>query len=181
MLTAALIVAAALLLGGKDLAGKARELAARMPPISGRQIAAVVLLVAALASYRFSEPAPAPPAPPAPPAADLDLRGLWRSADDAATVAALCGEWAAELEYDATRPEAEQRLKTGVAVDAMRVASRELRCRGQSIGARNPQARDAIAAYLEARVGDHGGPLDAERRAAWVAAFREIERAANAR
>lgn len=181
MLTAALIVAAALLLGGKDLQAKARELAAKLPPVSGRQLAAVALLVAAFASYRWTSPAPAPAPPPAPPAAGLDLRGLWRSPEDAATVSALSGEWADELEYDATRPEAERRLTTGVAVDELRRASRDLRCRGESLGARNPQARDAIAAYLEAKVGTSGGPLTDESRAAWVAAFRDVERAARER
>lgn len=181
MLTAALIVAAAVLLGGKDFATKLRELAARLPPVSGRQIGAVVLLVAALASYRLSEPAPAPAPPPAPPAAGLELRGLWRSADDAETVSALCGELADELELDGLRPEAEQLMRTGVAVDELRRRARELRCRGESLGTRNPQARDAIAAYLEDKVGTSGGPLTSESRAAWVAAFREISRAAHAR
>jgi len=55
---------------------------------------------------------------------------------------------------------------------------REFRCRGISIGDRQPVARDVIAKYLEDAVGTDGGPLTPEQRSAWVAAYRDIGRAA---
>jgi hypothetical protein len=109
------------------------------------------------------------------------LRGTFlgpSASDDASLVGALCHELADEIEFDGTQPEAERYLKSGVAVDELRKAARVLRCRGISIGDRQPQARDIIAAYLDKNVGTDGGPLTAETRAAWVTAYRDIGRAA---
>jgi hypothetical protein len=47
-----------------------------------------------------------------------------------------------------------------------------------SIGQRQPAARDAIKGYLDAAVGTAGGPVTPEQRSAWVAAFRDVGRAA---
>ena len=74
--------------------------------------------------------------------------------------------------------QAEPILKTGVAVDDLRRRARELRCRGVSIGQRQPAARDAIAQHLDQAVGTEGGPLDTDKRVAWVKAMREISEAA---
>jgi len=180
MLTAALIIAAALVLGGKDLWHKARELASRLPlpELSWRQVAAAGLLIGAVAAFNLGNsvtPSPAPPAPAGP----LDLRGLFSGptgAEDSALVAALTGELADEITWDGTQEQ--PRWRTGVAVDELRQAARELRCRGVSIGARQPAARDAIARHLEAAVGTSGGPIDSTARAAWVRALREISEAA---
>ena len=180
MIAAALVVAAAFLLGGKDAAGKLRELAAKIPPgaITRRHLGAVALLMAAAFFYAQQQAAPGP-TPPAPaPAGPLDLRGLWRgptAAEDAATVGALTGELADEISWDGKQ--ATPTLASGVAVDELRRRARELRCRGVSIGARQPAARDAIAAHLEAAVGTSGGPLSAEQRAKWVRALSEISEA----
>lgn len=181
MLTAALIVAAALVLGGKDLLERARTLAQSLPlpEVSWRQAAAAALIVAAVVAYNLPTAPPAPGPSPEPPAGPLDLRGLFKgptAAEDAATIAAFCDELAAELEWDG-RQEAPY-LKTGVAIDELRHRAREFRCRGVSIGARQPEARDAIAAHLEQAVGVSGGPIDEKQRAAWVTALREIAEAA---
>lgn len=180
MLTAALIVAAALLLGGKDLAARGRELLARLQAggLTWRHLAAAGLIVAALVAYSRNTPDP-DPAPAPAPVGPLDLRGLFRgptAAEDAATVSALCGELAEEIAWDGAQET--PRWRTGVAADELRHAARELRCRGVSVGSRQPAARDAIAAHLERAVGVSGGPIDAEKRAAWVKALREIAEAA---
>jgi hypothetical protein len=47
-----------------------------------------------------------------------------------------------------------------------------------SLGARQPAVRDSIKAFLDAQVGTDGGPVDAAKRAAWVAAFRAVAQAA---
>jgi hypothetical protein len=180
MLTAALIIAAALVLGGKDLWAKAEPMLAAIPrpELSWRQLAAAALLIGAVAAFNLGSPvAPAPS--PVPTPGPLELRGLFAGptgAEDAAVVSALTGELADEIAWDGSQPE--PRWKTGVAVDELRQSARELRCRGVSIGARQPAARDAIAKHLEAAVGTSGGPVDAAARAAWVQALREISEAA---
>jgi hypothetical protein len=184
MLTVVLIVAAALVLGGKDLLAKARELAQKLPrpQVSWRQMAAAGLLIAAVVAFSYQQsptPGPTPPPPPPAPAGPLDLVGLFvgqHGAADAAVVAALTGELADEIEWDGeqTTPI----LTSGVALDDLRRRARELRCRGVSIGQRQPAARDAIAKHLDEAVGDEGGPIDVAKRAAWVKAMREISEAA---
>jgi hypothetical protein len=181
MITVALVVAAALVLGGREILDRARGLLERLPAleIQRRHLAAGALILAAVVAY-WQQAAPAPgPAPEPAPAGPLDLRGLFvgpTAAEDAATIAALCGELADEITWDGTQ-EAPY-LKTGVAVDELRHRAREFRCRGVSIGARQPAARDAIAAHLERAVGVAGGPISEEQRAAWAGAFREIAEAA---
>lgn len=180
MLTAALIIAAALVLGGKDLWKAVAPTVAAIPrpELSWRQLAAAALLIGAVAAFNLGSPVtPAPGPEPAP--GPIELRGLFTGptgAEDAALVSALTGELADEIAWDGTQ--AEPFLRTGVAIDDLRQRARELRCRGVSIGARQPAARDAIAKHLEAAVGTSGGPIDATGRAAWVKALREISEAA---
>lgn len=177
MMTAVLIALAALALGGKDALAKAQEFAATHgQKITGRHLAAAALLVAAAWSWTSrSTPTPTP----APDGGPIVLRGLFRgptAAEDATTIAGLCGELADEIEWDGMQ--AEPFLATGVAVDTLRERARVLRCRGVSIGERQPAARDAIAAHLDRTVGKSGGPISPEARSAWVTAFRDISRAA---
>lgn len=161
---------------------KAHATAFRMPDWrpDGRHIAAVALLAAAaLSSVNGNKPEPSP-VPPAP-AGPLDLRGKFVGFDaarDAALVAAICGEIADEVEWDGQQPE--PLVKTGVAFDELRVRSRILMCRGESLGAKHPLARDAIESFLNAAAGTSGGPLSPEQRAAWVKAYREVAAAAEA-
>jgi hypothetical protein len=182
MMTLALVIAAALLLGWKEIRTYGLWLIERMPrPVaSWQQAAAAGLILAAIVAWHWDQrvtPAPTPPVPE--PAGVLDLRGLFsgeHGAADAGVVAALTGELADEIEWDGQQ--AEPLFTTGVAMDDLRQRARELRCRGVSIGARQPAARDAIARHLEQAVGTAGGPLDAAKRSAWVTALRDIEEAA---
>jgi hypothetical protein len=106
------------------------------------------------------------------------LRGKFvgpTAAEDAATMSALCGELAECIEYDGQH---DQRLKTGIAFDDLRIAAREMRCKGESIGARQPQVRDVVHKFLDDSVGSSGGPVTPESRAAWVSALRDLSRAA---
>jgi hypothetical protein len=144
-------------------------------------IAGILIGVAVLcAAWPYAAPSPAPL-----PESPLDLRGLFIGSDaakDAATTAGLTGELADAIELDgipsAAKPE--PRLRTGAAFDDLRRAAREIRCRGESLGARQPKVRDAIKAYLDAKVGTSGGPVDAAGRVAWVYALRDVSRAAEA-
>lgn len=111
----------------------------------------------------------------------LDLRGLFTgptAADDAAALAGLCDELAAAVEYDGSldRP----RLNTGWAIADLRAVARDVRLRGQTFGDRQPAVRDAVKTYLERPeiLGVNGGPLGPQDRSKWVAAFRDIARAA---
>jgi hypothetical protein len=180
MLTALLLAAAAaLVFGGGDLPARAAEAVAWIRErVTVRQAAAVVLLVAALVVHLSSRPAA--PAPTPAPGVPLDLRGLFKgptASADAATIGALCSELADEIEIDGMDTDGPF-LRTGVAFDELRHRARELRCRGVSIGQRQPAARDAIRSYLDAAVGTAGGPVTPEQRSAWVAAFRDVGRAA---
>jgi hypothetical protein len=140
-------------------------------------IAGVLIGVAVIcAAWPYAAPSPAPL-----PESPLDLRGTFVGADaavDAATTAALLGELADAIEFDGTK--AEPRLRTGAAFDDLRTTARDLRCRGQTLGAKQPRVREAIKHYLEERVGTSGGPVDADGRATWVRAFREVAAAAEA-
>lgn len=124
------------------------------------------------------KPAPSPAPVPAP-VVGLDFRGRFvgpEAAADATATAALVGELADAIEWDGQQ--SEPRLKSGAAFDDLRRAARELRCRGVSLGARQPAVRDEIKRYLEQQVGTDGGPVDASQRAKWVAAFRAVAQAA---
>lgn len=140
-------------------------------------LAAILAAVAVLFWWSSGRQAPPSPAPaPAPTALVLEGRFIGpTAAEDAATLAALCDELASVVAWDGSQPT--PRLTTGAALDDLRVAARELRMRGVSIGARQPHARDEIHRYLDSAVGVAGGPIDAAARAAWVTAFREIARA----
>jgi len=142
-------------------------------------IAGILIGVAVLcAAWPSVQPSPAPL-----PESPLDLRGLFIGLDaakDAATTAGLTGELADAIEQDgiATAAKPEPRLRTGAAFDDLRRAAREIRCRGESLGAKQPRVRDAIKAYLDSKVGTSGGPVDAAGRVAWVDTLRDVSRAA---
>jgi hypothetical protein len=139
----------------------------------------VALAVAGLVSaFSGSKPSPTP-APPDP--AGLVLRGMFigpTAGDDAQTFWHLCDELAACLEFDGSQ--AAPRIKTGAAVEDLRTAARECRMKGESLGARQPKVKAAIQKHLDEVAGDDGGPLSPAARAAWVAAFRDVARAAEA-
>jgi hypothetical protein len=179
VITALLIAVAVYALAGQQIAEKVKAFiaTAKMPTFDGKHVAAVALLVAAYLAFAPSRQAPAPTPAPVPPDA-FTLRGKFigpTAAEDASTMAALCGELAECIEYDGKH---EQRLKTGVAFDDLRIAAREMRCKGESIGARQPAVRDAVHKFLDDSVGSSGGPVTPESRAAWVSALRDLSRAA---
>ena len=141
-----------------------------------RVAAAAALILVALYWSLPARPAPQPT--PAPTPDGFNLRGMFigpSATDDAALLAALCSEFADVIEWDGMQPE--PRLKSGVAFDELRIAAREARCRGESIGKRQPHARDAIEKFLESQVGVSGGPVGPQERAKWIAAYRELARA----
>lgn len=149
--------------------------------IDKRHIAAALLVAAALAFSVAPSGESEPPAPTPAPGGPLDLRGLWvggSASADAATVGAICLELADEIEWDSMTGKP-PRWSTGVAIDDLRKSARELRCRGESIGDRQPKAADSIAEYLDAHVGTSGGPIGPEQRAAWISALRTVGEAAS--
>jgi hypothetical protein len=137
-------------------------------------------LFGAVAFISLLSPARSPAPKPDDPSA-FSLSGKFFGAtasEDAAVIAALCDELARIIEADGKR-DGGPRLKSGVQFDELRVAAREGRTRGVSIGARQPKARDAIEEYLNGAVGVSGGPVDAGQRAKWVDAFFVISGAAS--
>jgi len=141
-----------------------------------RHILALALAAGTVVAWLINAPPPTPtPAPPGPGV--LNLRGLAvgpTASDDLVTLGALCEELAAVVEWDGmqTAP----RLTTGISIEDLRIAARDGRLRGDSIGARQPKLRDAIHKYLDEHAGDYGGEITPAQRSAWVAAFREVSR-----
>ena len=179
MITALLIAFAVYVLAGKQITEKVQAwyATAKVPAIDGQYVAAIALLIAAVIAFAPQRQAPTPTPAPGPPDA-FSLRGKFigpTAAEDASVMSALCGELAECIDYDGKH---DQRLKTGVAFDELRIAAREMRCRGESIGARQPAVRDAVHKFLDDAVGSSGGPVTPESRAAWVAALRDLSRAA---
>jgi hypothetical protein len=180
MIPTLLILAAVAAWGWPHLqpfAEKAKAAAANLTP---RHYAGIALVAAAVAYGLGPSAAPAPGPTPAPDAGPLSLAGLFAgetASEDAALIGAMCSELADEIEFSSGHPDGY--LSTGIAVDELRKRTRILRCRGISIGDRQPAARDAIAKYLEDAVGTDGGPLTPEQRTAWVVAYRDLGRAAS--
>lgn len=177
MTTAILLLAAALAFVWPWLRAHAHLI--KIPKLDARQIGGLVLLAAALWSAMSRSPAGPTPTPAPPPPEAFSLRGKFSGPDaaaDAAKTAALMDELAAELEWDSMQPQ--PLLKTGVAFDELRIRARLLLCRGESLGEKHPRARDAIKEFLDEQAGTSGGPLTPEQRAAWIAAYRAIGRAA---
>ena len=138
-----------------------------------------ILAAGAMVAFSIRENGTPAPAPSPAPVVGLDLRGRFVGPDaaaDAATTAALLEELAGQIEWDGQQ--AEPRMKTGAAFDDLRRAARELRCRGVSLGARQPAVRDEIKRFLDAEAGTEGGPVDAAARAKWVRAYRAVAAAA---
>jgi hypothetical protein len=182
MISAMLVLAAVYMIAGKQIADRLRSLFAKMemPALDAKSLAAVALLVAAAAMYMPHMDATPSPAPAPEPPNGFSLKGKFigpTASQDAATFGALCDELANVLDYDWAQ--AEPRIKTGAAIEDLRLAAREARLRGVSLGARQPYARDAVKAYLDQVAGTSGGPLTPEQQSAWVSAFRAVGRAAN--
>jgi len=179
VITALLVAFAVYVLAGQQITEKVKAFiaTAKMPTIDGKHVAVLALVVAAAIAFMPSKATPTPQPVPVPPDA-FTLRGKFvgeRAASDAIIMSELCASLADCIEYDGQH---DQRLKTGVAFDDLRIAAREMRCKGESIGARQPQVRDAVHKFLDDSVGSSGGPVTPESRAAWVAALRDLSRAA---
>ena len=138
-----------------------------------------ILAAGGMVAFSIRENGKPAPAPGPAPVVGLDLRGRFVGPDaatDAALTAALLEELASQIEWDGQQTE--PRMKTGAAFDDLRRAARELRCRGVSLGARQPAVRDEIKRFLDAEAGTEGGPVDAAARAKWVRAYRAVAQAA---
>lgn len=139
-----------------------------------------ILILAVIAGiWWFSQPGQPEPTPAPQPPGELDLAGAFSgetAADDAAIVAALAGELADCIEWD--QMTADPVLTTGVALDQLRTRSREFRCDGRILGEQHPELARRVGDYLDAKLGNAGGPVTPEQLSKWVSCYREIERAA---
>lgn len=179
MIALALVAVAVYALAGPQIVDKVKAAwaAGKRPAIDGRHVAAAALIVAAVISLAPRGIKPVPVPEPDPGA--VSLRGKFvgtKAAEDAQMLAALLAELADCIERDGTL--VDPRLKTGIAFDDLRIAAREARMRGESLGARQPAVKEAIHSYLEKVVGTSGGPVTPESRRAWVSAFRDLSDAA---
>lgn len=139
---------------------------------------AIVIVLAALA-YSLSSSLPAPEPTPEPTA--LDLRGAFsgpNASEDAVLVAAMADEIACAIEFDGRLEKPS--LTTASQFDLLRTRTREFLCKGESIGDRNPRARQIIGDYLDEELGNDGGPVTDQQRQAWVSAYEQVARASRA-
>jgi hypothetical protein len=174
-----LIAGAVYLFAGDRITHLVASFAEKAPTIERKHLAGAALLAAAAVMWARSGPTAPTPAPPAPDAA-IDLRGMFVGPDaaaDAAAVSAHFAELADELEWDGMS--AEPLVKSGVAWDELRTRAKALRWKGVSLGEKYPRAREAIREYLDRTAGTSGAPMSPAQRSAWIAAYREIARAAD--
>lgn len=143
-----------------------------------RTLAGIAIIFAAILLARQEQSGPEPPTPtPQPVGLSLEFSGD-TATQDAAILSALFEELADEIQFDG---QLEKPLFTAaVHFDSLRTRARVARVRGQSIGDRQPRARDQIGDYLTAQLGTSGGPVDAAQRSKWVEAFRVVARACHA-
>ena len=119
------------------------------------------------------------PQSPTPPAGDLLLRGKFvgpSAAEDAAAFAGLCHGIASALVVDGTA--SSPRIVTGSQLEDLRVAASEGRFLPRSLSREQPHAVAVAGRYLDETVGTSGGPLAADTRAKWAAAFESLASAA---
>ena len=180
MITLALVAAAVWMFAGDRIGHLIASFSERAPTIERKHLAGAALLAAAAFLWSTSGPPTPTPAPGPGPSPAIDLRGCFVGPDaaaDAAAVSAHFDELADELEHDGQA--AEPLIRTGVAWDELRTRAKALRWKGVSLGEKHPRAREVIREYLDRTAGTSGAPMSPAQRSAWVAAYREIARAAD--
>ncbi len=144
-----------------------------------------ILAAGAMISWAIAArpaPSPSPDNPPAPAPAGwptIDLRGAFvgeHAAEDALTTHYLLKWLSDQIRYDGTLTD--PRLKTASAFDELRRVARDGRMEGGTLGQRQPLAKERIKAFLDAAVGDSGGPVDAAGRDKFIRAFHDVSSAA---
>jgi hypothetical protein len=178
MISVLLIAVAAALYFGLDkakLASLAETFRSKLDAKTAVALSLVVLALALAPSWGTPEDNPSPDPVPGPFSLRGDFKGPTAS-EDACLVGCLLQELADEISWDGSQEKPD--YKTGFQIDELRKIARRMRCRGESIGDRQPSARDKIASYLESHIGTDGGDLTPESRALWVSAFRDVGRAA---
>lgn len=186
MISALLVAAALAVLFADKVEAFIAAHKAKLASIQQKHLLAGAIAIAAVLAWQYQSASQIDDGRPTPvPGAvgELDLTGLFTgptAAEDAAALAALCEELACAVEYDGEQNK--PRLTTGWAVADLRAAARDIRLKGETFGERQPKVRDAVKAYLDRPevLGKNGGPLGPKDRSRWVAAFRDIARAAEA-
>lgn len=178
MLSILVIIAAAAVFFGVNVEKAKKAYAWIQERVDTKTILASGLIVLAVLLLPDFSRDDAPP--PVPDTGPLSLESAFvgpTASADASTIGEMLLAIADDLEYDGNLAEPDYR--TGLQIDQVRKKARLLRCKGESIGDRQPAARDKIAAYLEAHAGTDSGALTAESRASWISAFRDVGRAAS--
>lgn len=100
-----------------------------------------------------------------------------QAAADARQFACLCEEIARGIEVDGQL--SEPQLRTGEQFDGLRKLGRFYQLAGESYASKYQDLALTAGKYLEREVTNDGGPVTAERRAKWVAAYRTLAKSAH--
>lgn len=93
----------------------------------------------------------------------------------------ICSTIADIIEADGKRTD--PRFTKGIQLDDLRLRVREMRTGGWSFGTKYPKLRDEVGNWLDKKLQTgnvngkpvvEGGPIDANKRAQWVAAYRGL-------
>lgn len=95
-----------------------------------------------------------------------------QAASDARAFGHLCQALADMIAFDGRQ--AEPQLTTGVQLDNFRALSRFYQTEGASYARRYPSLAETVGNYLESKLGNEGGPIDAEARKRWIAAYEAL-------
>ena len=157
------------------------------PPQLASSINPVTILLIVVLGVMFFFPMRKPSPGPGPepiPDTILDLYSPFaqgpnrvKAASDAATFGRLCGKIAEGVEFDGQLPD--PRLTKGVSLDILRRDYVFSLFRGRQLRLDYPLLPTVVGAYLDKTIGkSFGGPLTADNRAKFIAAYKELERAA---
>lgn len=138
-------------------------------------VAVALVCCALVAHYAVTHRANPTPVP----ALEIDLSSAFQgptAAEDAASLACMADAIADMIEWDGQQ--SEPLLASGTALDQLRTRTRQFMLKGSSLGDRHPKMRQIVADFLVAHLGEDAGEIDADKRAAWVSAYREIARSA---
>lgn len=149
-----------------------------------KNLAPILLVVAAVAILAFTWQRPSPPTPA--PSGGPDMVRAFKARResrrdarvDAHRLAALSTAIRGQLADDWAREK--PFIKTGVEADNLRLVARSVLLSGESLAADYPDLPGIVAQHFSDYVGASGGPLDETRKRKWLEAWERLGAASEA-